>query len=145
VFRPRVVVYTSILALVLAGLLVAMALRAPFKVNVVRDRGALARIVDDGYVENVYRLQVMNATESRQSYRFGATGMDGIATSEVGRITVEPAQALWVPLALRVPPQSAAAAGPGSHPVQFVIELADQAPDASPVRLVEKSTFVVPR
>jgi cytochrome c oxidase accessory protein FixG len=145
VFRPRVIVYTSILVVVLAGLLTAMALRSPFKVNVVRDRGALARIVDDGFVENVYRLQLMNATEGRQSYRFSATGMDRITTSVGGTVTVDPAQAMWVPIALRVPPEVAAAAGPGSHMVQFVIELDGPAAQSSPVRLVEKSTFVVPR
>jgi peptide/nickel transport system substrate-binding protein len=39
-----------------------MAMRTPFKADVVRDRGTLARQVDDGWVENVYRLQIMNAT-----------------------------------------------------------------------------------
>jgi polyferredoxin len=140
-----VIVYTSILVVVLAGLLTAMALRSPFKVNVVRDRGTLARIVDDGYIENVYRLQVMNATESRQSFRIAATGIEGIRTHDEVRVTVEPAQALWVPVALRVPPQAVAAAGPGSHPIQFVVDLADPSGGASAVRLVEKSTFVVPR
>ena len=42
---------------------------------VVRDRGAPARIVEDGWVENVYRLQIMNTTESVQRYRIGAAGL----------------------------------------------------------------------
>jgi cytochrome c oxidase accessory protein FixG len=145
VFRPRVIVYGSILVLLLAGLFTAMALRSPFKVDVVRDRGALARIVDDGVVENVYRLQVMNATERAQRYRFSATGLPGLSASVEQAVTVEAAQALWVPVALRLPPEAAAAAGPGSHPVQFVIELGDTAAGERPARLVEKSTFVVPR
>jgi cytochrome c oxidase accessory protein FixG len=145
VFRPRVIVYGSILLLILIGLFTGMALRSPFKVNVVRDRGALARIVDEGFVENVYRLQVMNATESAQTYRFGAAGIDGIAVADAPAVTVAPAEARWLPIALRVPPQAAAAAGPGSHPVQFIIERVDDGSGAAAARLVEKTTFVVPR
>jgi len=44
VFRPRVLLYTGILAVVIAVLFTSLALRKPFKVDVVRDRAALARI-----------------------------------------------------------------------------------------------------
>jgi polyferredoxin len=44
-------------------------------VDVVRDRAALSRIVAGGMLENVYRLQIMNATEKTQSYRIGASGL----------------------------------------------------------------------
>jgi cytochrome c oxidase accessory protein FixG len=145
VFRPRVIVYTSILLIILIGLLTAMSLRSPFKVNVVRDRGTLARIVDNGFIENVYRLQVMNATEHVQRYRFGAAGIDGIQLTEVGTVTIDPAQARWIPVALRIPPDAAVAAGPGSHPVQFIIESLEERSGTAGAKLVEKSTFVVPR
>jgi polyferredoxin len=133
----------------------SIALRTPFKVDVVRDRGALARIVEDGYVENVYRLQVMNATEQAQRYRITARGLADLGvqvgsndaagkTRVPGAVEVEPAQARWVAVALRVPPQAAAAAGPGAHRVEFVIErLADA--EGATRQVLEKSTFVVPR
>jgi polyferredoxin len=47
---------------------VSLALRSPFRVDVVRDRGVMARIVAGGAIENVYRLQIMNVTESEQRY-----------------------------------------------------------------------------
>ncbi len=66
IFRPRVLVYSAILVVVVVALFTSLALRSPFRVDVVRDRASLARIVDEGRVENVYRLQVMNATEQPQ-------------------------------------------------------------------------------
>jgi cytochrome c oxidase accessory protein FixG len=155
VARPRVIVYGSILLLITLTLGASIALRTPFKVDVVRDRGALARIVEDGYVENVYRLQVMNATEQAQRYRITARGLADLGvqvgsndaagkTRVPGAVEVEPAQARWVAVALRVPPQAAAAAGPGAHRVEFVIErLADA--EGATRQVLEKSTFVVPR
>ncbi|MBE0549837.1 MAG: cytochrome c oxidase accessory protein CcoG [Rubrivivax sp.] len=109
--RPRVLVYSTVLVLILAALGTSLALRSPFKVDVVRDRGALARIVDDGWVENVYRLQLMNTTEQLQRYRIAAAGLDGMRTDLQDTVVVDPAAARWVPVAVRVPPEVAAAAG----------------------------------
>ena len=78
VFRPRVFVYTGILAAVTVALFVAVAIRIPLKVDVIRDRGALAREVEDGRIENTYRLQVMNTSEQPRRYVVSATGLDGL-------------------------------------------------------------------
>jgi len=143
VLRPRIVVYGTILLVVAAGIVAGLALRKPFKVDVVRDRGTLARIVDDGAVENVYRLQIMNATERTQHCRIAAAGIDGVTVDVRGATDLEAAQAIWVPVALRVPAQAAAAAGPGSHRVEFAVQCADD--DGRGAGMVEKSTFLMPR
>ncbi|MBZ8138692.1 cytochrome c oxidase accessory protein CcoG [Rubrivivax gelatinosus] len=145
VLRPRVLVYTAILVLIVAAFAASLALRSPFRVDVVRDRSSLARIVDDGYVENVYRLQVMNATESVQRYRIGADGLPGLAIDGQRELEVAPADARWVTIALRVPPDSATQAGPGAHAIQFQVERLEGPADAGPAVASEKSTFVVPR
>ncbi len=149
VLRPRVLVYTAVLLLLCGALLGSLLTRMPFKVDVVRDRGALARQVENGWVENVYRLQIMNATEQVQTYRVRASGLptatSSLATDVKGDIRIEPAQASWVPVAVRVPPEVAAGAGAGAHRIDFTIErLAGEAGDA-PRSLSEKSTFMVPR
>jgi polyferredoxin len=106
----------------------------------------LARIVEDGWVENVYRLQIMNTTESVQHYRISATGLPSLATDLNGAVRVEPAQARWVPVAVRVPPQVAGQAGPGSHRLEFVVERVGAPAEAQGTyTLTEKSTFMVPR
>jgi len=142
--RPRVLIYTTVLLLICAALLTSLALRAPFKVDVVRDRAALARLVEDGYVENIYRLQIMNATEAPQRYRVEASGLPGLVLSQPVDALVGPAEARWVSVALRLPPQSAAAAGGGAHAIQFKIERVAEGGDAAHA-LQEKSTFIVPR
>jgi hypothetical protein len=68
-FRPRVLIYTGILVAITVALGVSLYLRTPLKVDVIRDRGALARMVEQGRIENVYRLQLMNATEATQVYK----------------------------------------------------------------------------
>lgn len=48
------------------------------KVDLVRDRGALARMVALGGLENVCRLQIRDATEERQVVCLSASDLDGI-------------------------------------------------------------------
>ena len=62
-------VYCAILGSVVLAMVVSLTLRTPSKVDVVRDRAVLARLVEGGRLENVYRLQIMNATETSQRYR----------------------------------------------------------------------------
>ena len=144
VFRPRVLVYSTVLLLIVSALATSIALRSPFKVDVVRDRATLARQVEDGEVENVYRLQIMNATELAQRYRITADGLPGLRLLDPRAVAVAPTEARWVSVTLRLPPQTAAGTPPGVHEIRFVIER--EALGADPARtLTEKSTFVLPR
>ncbi len=144
IFRPRVLVYFGVLLAIVGALATSLALRVPFKVDVVRDRASLARVVDNGQVENLYRLQVMNATESPQRYRIHAEGLEGLTLQGRADLVVAPAEARWITLALRVPPEKAAAMTPGVHEVRFEIErVAGEGHAARTLR--EKSTFVIPR
>ncbi len=136
-FRPRVLVYTGILAVIVIAMLASLEMRIPFKVNVVRDRGVMARLVTGGQIENVYRLQLMNATETAQTYRIDAGGLKGLTIASETNFSVEPTASRWVVLRLRAPAEGMSG---GSHPVQFVIEST-----TSGRKLVEKSTFFAPR
>ena len=116
----------------------SLVMRSPFKVDVVRDRGAMARMVGAGFIENVYRLQIMNASEHAETYQLSVDGLAGLAIASEGQVEVGPASARWVAVRVQMPPE---AAGPGSHPIHFLIQ--SQGEDAR--ELLEKSVFLVPR
>ncbi|WP_395667853.1 cytochrome c oxidase accessory protein CcoG [Rhodoferax sp.] len=137
VLRPRVLVYTAILGTVVLAMLVSLVLRPPFRVDVERDRGALARIVSGGNIENVYRLQIMNATETLQQVNISAQGMPGLALASQGAVTIAPTESRWVAVRVQLPYENAQA---GSHPMEFVVESED-----GQTRVAEKSVFIVPR
>ena len=136
-FRPRVLVYLSILLAIVVTMAVSLSLRIPFKVDIVRDRGSLARTVGGGKTENVYRLQLMNASESLQRYKITASGLPGLTVASESSFSVEPTQARWVVVNLQLPYGGASS---GSHVIHFEIESLD-----APGKLTEKSVFIVPR
>ena len=137
VLRPRVLIYTAVLVALSAGMITSLALRTPLKVDVVRDRAALSRVVAGGRLENVYSLQIMNATEAPQRYRIAATGMEGLVVASDAELEIGAAQSRWVAVRLQIPYGSAA---PGSHPVAFDIEAL-----GTHAHVREKSIFLVPR
>lgn len=137
VLRPRVLIYSGILGAVILAMLVSLSLRTPFKVNVVRDRGVMARIVSGGKIENVYQLQIMNATESEQRYKIAASGLPGLILDTESVVVVESTQSKQVVVRVQAPFDSATA---GSHTIQFQIESLN-----TPGHLTEKSVFLIPR
>ncbi|MFA7558377.1 MAG: cytochrome c oxidase accessory protein CcoG [Hydrogenophaga sp.] len=135
--RPRVLIYSFALGAIAVAVGVSLFLRVPMKVDVIRDRGALARMVEFGRIENVYRLQVMNATEERQMVGIQVEGLPGIALASDARVEVLPAEVRSVAVRVQVPP----GASPGSHPITFRL----QAEGDKAIRVEEKTTFLVPR
>ena len=137
VLRPRVLVYSAILGAIVLAMAVSLVMRTPFKVDVVRDRGMLARIVAGGAVENVYRLQVMNATEADQRFHIAVSGLPGVAIASDAEVAVEATQSRWVAVRVQAPYGAAPA---GSHAIVFEVS----APSIA-AQVFEKSVFIVPR
>jgi cytochrome c oxidase accessory protein FixG len=135
--RPRIQIYTMILLSIVLGLFVSLGLRTPFKVDIVRDRSTLSRITEYGTLENVYRLQIMNAAEQTRTYKLSVSGLPGLKITTETEVQVEAAQARWVVLRADIPYGSSEA---GSHKIQFQIDVMG-ADDF----VIEKSVFIVPR
>jgi polyferredoxin len=137
VLRPRVLFYSGILIALCIGMMASLVVRTPLKVDIVRDRAALSRIVAGGKLENIYRLQIMNATEGAQRYVISARGLDGLEVISEPEIDIGPAESRWVVVRLQIPYGSAA---PGSHTVYFDVRAQDDKG-----QVAEKSVFLVPR
>ncbi len=137
VFRPRIFVYTAILAIIVAAAAWAIAARLPLKVDVIRDRASLAREVEDEKIENIYMLRIMNTDEQPHRYRIAVSGLPGLALATESEVSVAAATTKSVPVALRVPSD---AGKKGSHPIHF--DVADT--DNAQVRVDEKAVFMLP-
>ncbi|MBL0720285.1 cytochrome c oxidase accessory protein CcoG [Piscinibacter sp. Jin2] len=145
IFRPRVLVYSLVMVLISAAFVGSLALRPPVRMDVVRDRGVMAREVEDGIVENVYRLQLMNLTEQPQRLRIEVQGLPGLQAELRGSAELGPAETHLVPLALRLAPEAAAGLERGATlPVTLTL-VREAGPSGPEHRLDEATTFYLPR
>jgi len=101
--RPRTLIYSGLLLAIIVATAVSLVLRNPLKVDVIRDRGALAREALPGVIENVYRLQIMNTDEKPREFTVTASGLPGIKVTGVAQpVVVGAASTRLVPFQLQV-------------------------------------------
>jgi len=136
IVRTRVLIYASLLGAIALAMAASLYLRVPLKLDVMRDRAAIAREVEGGLIENVYRLQVMNTSESARALELSVSGLPDIALSGESTIGIGAATSRVVPVKVRVPADKVA---PGSHRIEFHL----RAIGVDGVEVEENSVFVV--
>jgi cytochrome c oxidase accessory protein FixG len=132
--RPRVLVYSLLLAAMCTALMAGLYTRVPLKVDVIRDRGTLVRETREGLIENVYRLQIMNTDEHARRYIVRTSGLANFSVAVQQPIEVPAATTLAVAVAVRVDPVEVK---PGSQGIVFHVEDVDD----PRVAVAEKSRF----
>jgi cytochrome c oxidase accessory protein FixG len=136
ILRPRVMVYASILLAITLATAASLYLRVPLKVDVIRDRAAIAREVEGGLIENVYRLQIMNTAEQARAFEILVSGLPGILVWGESITGVPAVGSSMVPVRVRV---EQAGLAPGSYPVEFTV----RALGVEGVEVREDATFMV--
>ncbi|MCL2021873.1 MAG: cytochrome c oxidase accessory protein CcoG [Betaproteobacteria bacterium] len=136
IIRPRIILYSLILVLIVGVTAWSIANRVPLRVNIIRDRSVMAREASDGRIENLYILKVMNITEAPRSFTLGVRGIEGIEIANETKVNASAAENREVTVKVRVP---YGAVEQGSHPVFFDV-VADDDPA---VAVHEKSTFIM--
>ena len=139
VVRPRVLIYTAVLWTIIIVAAFALTNRVPVKVDVIRDRIAMAA-PDEPLVENVYRLQVMNTSEKPRQFRISASGIDGIELeSQTQPITIDGASQRVIPVRLRAEKRQTR---PGANRVLFTVETVGS---DEQIVIEEDATFIAPK
>ena len=123
-FRPRVLLYSAILAGIVVAAGVSLWLRVPLKVDVIRDRAAIAREVEGGDIENVYQLQIINISEHKRVFDIEAAGLPTIHLDGETHVELPGTDSRVVPLRARVHVGPGAAA-PGAHRIEFLVHAHD--------------------
>jgi cytochrome c oxidase accessory protein FixG len=140
VLRPRIFAYAGLLALLVGGFVVALALRIPLAMDVLHDRNALYRMVEDEQeVENVYTLRIMNRDSRDHDFTLGAEGLEGLEVEDFeddSTLRVRAGEIVSIAARIRAPAGRAS----GGHSIRLVLT----AVDAPRVRVTEKARFFGP-
>ena len=142
--RRRVQVYGGLLLLGTGLLIASFAERPTLRVNALRDRGVLTRQVEHGAVENVYRLQVMNALERPRDLRIRVYGVEGLQLTSDDTLHLPPAGAAQHSVTVRVDAAQAQALAGSVVPIWFGV--GDVEASKVEAELAEtRSTLLLPR
>ena len=138
VLRPRIVIYGLLLLLVTLAVFYGIFNRVPLELNVLRDRNTLYRETNQGMVENIYTLKVINMDEQAHRYRLTVEGPEQMTLhmrSET--IDVPGGEVLEFPVQLRIDPVHLERTG-------YEIEFQLQAEDRPDLSVTQESRFIGP-
>ncbi len=140
--RPRVLIYSAILAIIVVGFIWGLQQHSDLRLNVLRDRSINYRQLADDVYENVYRLNIISSAEKTRQIRVSVNGASGFAI--VGQTEFELASTATrlVPVTVRLQTRDL------SQPQQkilFKVYDVNPANGAQSLVLEESSQFYLPR
>jgi polyferredoxin len=137
IVRPRVLGYSAVLVLVICLASWFLANRIPLKVDIIRDRSILAREIDDGRIENIFTLNVMNTEEKPHRYKVSVAGLSDIELADQREIEVPAAASQSVIVRVLA---GAETGKKGANPIFF--DVVEQ--ENPQIRVHEKASFLLP-
>jgi polyferredoxin len=135
--RPRVLTYAGILGSALILYFGALATRIPIKVDVIHDRSVMGREVEDGMIENAYRMQLMNTEERPRRFRLAVSGIDSLQLASDAEIGVDPVSTRSIPVRVRI---TQGRGETGTNRIRFELVAVDD----PPLHVTEPTIFVIP-
>ncbi len=105
IFRPRIIIYLVLLAGISAALIYSMVARVPLELDIIRDRNALYRETNEGLIENIYTLKIINMDTRAHHYKLTVSGIDGLKViNKKQDIDVKRGEVLDLPISVQVDP-----------------------------------------
>ena len=131
--RPRTLVYTGILLLLLGSMVASMALRKPVIMDVIRDRNALYRDVGRQGIENSFSIRIVNKHNEDHVYELHVSGPEGIQLRTDAVIAIAGESVATMPVSVTVPHEHSY----GGNVIYFELNSID----GSDIAIVEESRF----
>jgi len=138
ILRPRMIIYAALLLVIAAVFVNSISQRTSLGLDVIRDRNRLYRETDDGLIENVYILKILNMDDIAHRYALRVDGIPGLELhTDVREIQVEAGAVMALPVRLR-----ADEANLGAQSNQVIFELS--ARDNAELSVREEARFLGP-
>ena len=138
ILRPKLLGYLLVLIAVTAAFAWTLYSRVPLEMNVMRDRGALYRINNDGLVENTYTLSISNKSQQSADFTLSVAGNNNLVWLGPRQISLQGGETGNATVSLALDPASTEQR---ALDISFTVQQADN-PE---VKLEQATSFFVGR
>ncbi|MFT4939118.1 MAG: cytochrome c oxidase accessory protein FixG [Paraglaciecola sp.] len=104
IIRPKLVAYALVLTLMTALLVFELYSRIPLEVDIIRDRNSLYRETNEGLIENVYTLKILNKSQDSQRFHISVIGLEGHQYIGLSEVEVNGGEIFNLPVSLAIDP-----------------------------------------
>lgn len=137
-FRPRILVYATLLVIISLTLVYSIATRIPLELDIIRDRNALYRETVDGLVENIYTLKLINMDTRDHQYQLRVDGLkEMVFIQPKAAIKIKSGEVINLAVRIQIDPVNLSKT---SSTVNFYLNSTDQ-PDLA---VTEQARFIGP-
>jgi cytochrome c oxidase accessory protein FixG len=138
ILRPRTLIYSLLLGTLMCGFAYALSHRNPVDLDVLRDRNTLYRELDNGAIENVFTVRIINKDQHAHTFRLTATHLqDAVVDSDTPTQLVSAEDVRSVVIRVRTP----AAQGHGGQ----TFDIDAQSVDNPDIAAESRARFFSPR
>ena len=138
ILRPRVIVYALILIGITMGAFYSILTRTPIAMDVIRDRNSLYRETNDGLIENVYIIKLLNMDKQDHTYLLSAEGIpDLVLKKDSATIFVKSGEVIELPVRIQVDADNLTQR---SNELTFTLKAADD----DNLTVIEEARFLGP-
>ena len=102
--RPRLIGYATALVAMIGLFGWAVASRSLVEIDVLKDR-VLFRENEEGHIENVYTVKLMNKAQRDLTYVISVEGIEGIEYEGRNEVKAAAGEVLSIPVELSIPPE----------------------------------------
>ncbi len=137
ILRPKTMLYGGLMAVLLVGFFIAVGLRTPVEMDIMRDRNHLYVENPQGLIENVYTIKVANMDQKKHTYRISVEGLPDMQLNGKTEFSIAPGKVKTLPFRVAVDPGDLTRT---SNTIYFTVESLDN----SEIRQQEESRFIGP-
>lgn len=109
VLRPKLIGYLLVLLLVCSAFVWTLYSRVPFEMNIIRDRGALYRISNDGLIENTFTLSISNKSQQAVTFKLSVAAEVELGWIGEQQVSLQGGETRNVPISLVMDPYASTA------------------------------------
>ena len=104
IVRPKLIGYALVLSVMVGLLAVEIMTRIPLEVDIIRDRNSLFRETNDGLIENVFTIKVLNKSQQQHTYQITVEGLKDARFIGDSEVTVQGGEVFSLPISVAVDP-----------------------------------------
>jgi cytochrome c oxidase accessory protein FixG len=137
IIRPKLIGYAVVLLIMVGLLMVELYTRVPLEVDIIRDRSSLYRETNEGWIENVYTLKILNKSQQDQSFSVEVIGLEGHIFNGQSEINVGGGEVFNLPISIALDPYAI-----NSAVTEFTFKIQTLGEDGLDVWVEEPSKFL---
>lgn len=137
IIRPKLVGYAIVLFIMTSLLVLDIYTRAPLEIDIIKDRNSLYRETNQGLIENVYTLKLLNKSQNDRTFTVSISGIEGAQYVGEAEVEVRGGEIYTLPISIVTSPYSLT-----EEVTDFTFHVETQDENGEIIKIQESSRFI---